>query len=125
MITTNCHFVMRGDSFSPKKAEALLDIEFEVKNEPGEIASRGRYKEQAYPFGYGLLRIGSMEENFGHFAKKIANWIEFFDSLGVQDTWFHVDVEYCNQCNLEFSVEFLRILGSLNIPLTVTCYEGE
>ncbi|MCK5879688.1 MAG: hypothetical protein KAH24_07905 [Holophagae bacterium] len=73
MITTDCHFVMKGDTFSPKKAGTLLDIEFEIKNEPREIARRGRYKNQPCPFGYGLFRIGSMEkENYDLFLKKMA-----------------------------------------------------
>jgi len=127
MITTitDCRFIMMGDSFSPKRAEDLFGIEFATKHEVGEIALRGRYMNQPYPNGYGVLKIGSMEENFDDFAGKVVNWVKSFGSLGVQDAWFHVDVEYYNQCNLEFSVELLKVLGNLNIPLTVTCYESE
>ena len=117
---------LQGDGFSPVNAEKHTGLRLEVKQEPGEIAVRGRFAGRPAPFGSAVLRgdpknreDATSEEVF---LRLLDAHIDSFRAVGATDIVIHLDVEYDTQCNLEFEPEFIAALHRIGLPVRVTCY---
>jgi hypothetical protein len=117
-----------GTIFSPAQTERETGLVFSMKNEPGEIGERGRYRGKPYPFGHAILKAPDGSEaptgldRLLDLALVHVNELKKIDFLeGV----VHVDYAYNQQCNLEFKPETLAKLARLGFALTITCYQDE
>lgn len=124
-IKGSCHIY--GKEFSPAKAEAVIGIQFEHKNEPNQIGSAGRYKGKPIPYGSAVIKFS----NSGDTADLISVDAPILDiieqyftskSLGEDEILLHLNVWCENDCNLELSHALLVRLGSLNVGVTITCF---
>jgi hypothetical protein len=116
-----------GETFSPKEVEREVEIAFERKNEPGDIASSGRYRDKPLPYGSATLvvREGGERGVLIPFEsiRFLGKNLDRFKKAGATDIVLDVVVAYGGQCNLEMSAKLLNALASLHIPLTISCYE--
>ena len=118
-----------GEDFAPGVVERETGIVFKRKNEVGDIASIGRYRNQPRPYGSGTLVLRERGETGEMIPleglRLVGTLLEHFERAGGTDITIDVVVAYGNQCNLEISPECLKILGDLGLPLTISCYEEE
>ena len=124
-IYVDCH--IWGERFSPKAVESKTGIAFQKKNEPGDIADSGRYRDQPRPYGSATLvvREGGERGDLISFEaiKYLGKNLHEFKRAGATDISLDIVVAYGGQCNLEMSAALLNSLASLQIPLTISCYE--
>ena len=124
MITIVANLVAAGDRFSPEAFEKEFGIAFTRKNEPGSIASTGRYRGRAMPYGSGTLVddwTGCDERSLLGSLVLRADVVAACRRLGADSLTIHLDVEYDEQCNFDFSEEVIGAIHSLGVPLTVSC----
>lgn len=118
-----------GETFSPKALKHLEGFSCISKNEPQEIVSKGRYQGKPIPFG--SLRIAipvtSIDSFFDNkeagLITRIETCVESLKKAAATDVSIHLDVEYENQCNLQFNSAWLTAIGKLGIPVAFTAYE--
>jgi hypothetical protein len=128
MITLlpKCH--LQGDNFSPKKVEGSTGLAFAKKNEPGEIGTVGRYKGTAIPYGSATLQLSgealsASQDVLREFLALIKRNLDAFRKNGASDVTLDLVVFHDGQCNLEFSIDELREITQLGLPLTLSTYE--
>jgi hypothetical protein len=114
-----------GESYSPALVEKDTIIKFSYKNEKGDIGKRGKYKEKPLPYGSSSIKPPSnlIDEN-----EKLLWLIDILKKhkekilkCGATDMTFHIAINYQFQCNFDFKPIFLKEIGELNIPFTITC----
>ncbi|ULA66706.1 MAG: hypothetical protein LZF62_140006 [Nitrospira sp.] len=132
MIRLYADAVFSGDTFSPRLAESITGLTFSTKNEPGEIGSIGRYKGLPRPYGMAILKApfdsatmtgSQMPEEW--IADALTQHIKFIRSCGATEIHVSITVAWKGQCNLGFRKDFLSKIGQLNVPMSVSCYEGD
>jgi hypothetical protein len=118
-----------GANFSPTALEKDTGIVFQRKNEPGQIADSGRYRNQPLPYGSATLVLREGRETGEIVALQdvdfVAKHLAHFRKAGATKIVIDIVVAYGGQCNLEMNPEFLSAVASLGIPLTLSCYEDE
>jgi len=118
-----------GEAFSPSTAEKQTGIVFDAKNEPGEIARSGRYRNQPTPHGSATIKfeddLSSCDPLTTQSLNVLAESIPAFREAGATTIVIHCDVAYRDQCNLEMSPGFLAAIARLGVPLTLTCYQDD
>ncbi len=127
MIEETAYLIVYGPTFSPSAAAAEHGFPYENQNEPGEIGTAGRYKDRPIPDGHARVELtknstDGIDSNNVHTS--LARVIETCRRHGATDGHVHLDVKYVGQCNLELPPRLLHLLGSLGLPLTITCYEA-
>ena len=135
MIKPSAVLLVRGDNFSPGKAESLLHIDFgPEKNEPGDIGVRGKHKDQPCPYGSATIHYTDVDcladlknnnpdllpHNLSLFV--IPDFIKTLRDCEGTNITLYVNVGYESQCNLELSPQ-LWFVGQLIIPVGITCCE--
>lgn len=118
-----------GDTFSPRK----INLNFSQSIEVGEIAKKGRYKNQPNPYGRAVLscewRPGDPLDEGRNIPKsfigKIRDNLQAFREEGATDIHLDVVIEYDSQCNFAFEPQELREISELNIPVHFSVYQGE
>ena len=120
---------MWGETFSPRAVERRTGIVFDAKDEPGEIARSGRYRDQPNPFGGATIKFEDDRSSCDPVSMQslmfLAENIPVFREAGATTIVIHCDVDYRDQCNLEMSPEFLAAVASLGVPFTISCYEDD
>lgn len=132
MWQIECSVQIWGDSFSPAAAESLTGLTFARTNEPGQIAERGRYAGQPLPYGSAELRLAAnpvvgtadFVAPFSDALTSLRISAEQFRKVGATDITVHFDVAYEAQCNLELKPVSLALLNTLDLPVTITCFEA-
>ena len=130
MVTLRATCILQGKSFSPSSAEAKTGVVFIKKNEVGEIGRFGKYKNKPIPFGSAEIAIDENEwdqnvNEIDYLLETFNKHINIFQICGAENIFFNIDVEYENQCNFDFSTDFIQKLAAVKIPLTISCYEKE
>ena len=118
-----------GESFSPSAAEKRTGIVFDVKNEPGEIARTGRYRNRPSPYGSAIIKFEDDRSSCDPLSAQSLNIliknIQTFREAGATTIVLHCDVAYLDQCNLEMSPGFLAAIARLEIPFTISCSQDD
>ena len=118
-----------GDSFSPLLLEKYSGLRLSKAHEPGEIGKFGRFKGEECPFGSGFLKPDEelLAENRQlperWMIDTLAQQIDTIRECGGDKIVLHFEIQYCKQCNLEFSPNLLRRIADMNIIFTISCYE--
>jgi len=126
-LSPKCH--LYGDSLSPKAIEEKTKILFKKKNEPGDIGNTGKYRGTPIPYGSATLQ--PTDELMQTSSKEALKWLlglvkanlDIFRKNGASDVTLDLVVFHDGQCNLEFSVDELRRIAELGLPLTLSTYE--
>lgn len=129
MLKTTTVFRATGSDFSPANAERVSGVSFSKKNEPGSTGTTGRYRGQPLPYGSGELvdsenEIDLQNPNVMFFAV-IERIAPACLAAGATLMLLHIDVAYTDQCNIEFSHEFVAALAQLGISITMSCFEDD
>jgi hypothetical protein len=117
-----------GDSFSPRSV-AGISFNFKSKNEPGEIENYGRYKDKPIPYGYASIEI-PLKTGEGCFFSpmsesifpEIQNVLKKCRDAGADDLIIDIAIEHDKECHVEIDPKWLRLFGSLGIPLAISFY---
>ena len=118
-----------GDEFSPIALKLIEGFNFTLSNEPNEIGSKGRYKDQPIPFGFSRIEIpianldSFFDGNEKSLMEQIAECLEIVKQSKATDISIHFNVEYEGQCNLQFDPKWMVSIGQLGVPITLTTYE--
>jgi len=126
MIEVAAYLIMSGESFSPSAAADEHGLTYAHQNEPGEIGVRGRYKNKPIPDGHARVVLTNGQANTidnNDVWAPLAHTVEVCRRHGASDVSVHLDVKYTDQCNIELEPILVKLLGSLGLPLTITCYE--
>ncbi len=126
MIKPEC--LLYGENFSPKKLLNIKNIYFKTKNEVGDIAPIGRYKDKPLPYGSCTLMVPKhidIKNRIEWMADFIYENIDSFKESGATDITFSICWSGL-QGNMELSVEELQKIAKLQIPLSMDyIYEKE
>ena len=127
MFRFDIHCLFHGENFSPALAEKETGVSLDDKIEVGDIGKIGRYKDKRIPYGSACLRLiemkgESLETTLKVMTDILMEHIDSFRSNGTDSITLHFDVNYENQCNLEFSPELIKRISTLGVPLTISCY---
>ncbi|WP_078410723.1 hypothetical protein [Priestia abyssalis] len=127
-IDVACH--LSGSNFSPNKLEQMTGIELVRKTEVGDIFKLGINRGNVSTYGYGVLyppKEESQAEDFGldWVANVLNQQIDTFQKCGLEDIDLVIGVFYVGQCNFTLDPKALKKIGSLNIPLQISCYETD
>src|ERR1043166_7495069 len=126
MVDLFPYLVLWGERFSPRRAEELTGLTLSKKDEPGEIASRGRHKGQPRPYGAADIEV-SKDVASNHRLESLLELagphLETLRKAGVSSCHVHVDVRYWDQCNLEFEPEVIARIAALGLAFTISCYD--
>ena len=136
MIKPSAFLLVVGEEFSPSKAEGILNLTLgPLKNEPGELGSRGKYKGKPTPFGSATIEYEwtvsdpVFQENFPDLLPSnldlftVPNFVDVLRDCGAINITLYVNVGYDTQCNMELSSQLLSALGKLGIVVAITCYQ--
>ena len=118
--------LIHGERFSPNQAEKITGLELQDKMEVGDIASKGRYKGKAIPYGSGLLvppKHIDMFDRMMWLVKALDGKIDQLKEIGADEPNIHIGYFYKNQCNLVLSKEELTALAKLEIDFSFSCYD--
>ena len=118
-----------GPDLSPIAVEEKTGINFDRKNEPGEIGKMGRYKGDIIPFGNAEIdfsETGTSADLLSPDAP-ILDTLEkhrsFFLTAGATEITLIINVFYQEQCNLEQSHKLLKRLAELDVDLLISCQQ--
>lgn len=118
--------LFQGETFSPKMAEEITGFNFEDKNEAGDVATRGRYKGKALPYGSARLippKHIQIHDKILWLAKALNGKIDLLQAMGADEPYIYIGYFYKNQCNLSLSKEELVAIAQLNIEFCFSCYD--
>jgi len=121
MFTTTTTFTAQGPKFSPSLAEQLAGVIFSTKHEPEEWDINGKFKGLVKPFGCGEKEWPYVPN--GNTFEIIERLAEASRNAEATDLCLHLDIFWEDQCNLEYTPEFIAGLARARIPLTISCYE--
>jgi hypothetical protein len=112
---------LRGERFSPRRATEITRIEL---SNPVEPVGRSDLENAENHVGAAILEVPSSIHRHRRLEWLInvaAANLPSFQQLGATLCTIHVEVRYWAQCDLEFTPEQLKRIGSLGIPFTVSC----
>lgn len=119
MIEPECH--LWGEHFDPSCVQSLADVILRDCDTPEATGTIGRYKGKPKPYGACILATPEhilVPDKIVWMADFIKKHIESFREAGATDIVYWI---YCTgiQGNIEFSVEELKQIAVLNIPLAI------
>lgn len=123
-ITASINFF--GDTFQPGRAEELTGLSFTEKNEVGDIAKTGRYKNQPLPYGASSFNAPNEIEWPNRVLWLAQQWVGKIDTAkqcGADNIHFWVGYFYDDQCNCNLSVEEIKAINALSIPYLFSVYQ--
>lgn len=118
-----------GETFSPRK----IKLDFSESIEVGEIAKRGRYRNNPNPYGRAILsynwRPGESHEEGRNIPKsfiaKIRDNLQRFREAGATDIHLYIALTYDTQCNFVFEPNELKEISELDIEVHFSVCQGE
>lgn len=127
MVRVLAGFFASGPQFSPGVVERRTGVRFSRKNECGEMGMTGRYRGQPIPYGSGDFQgpEAGLDPQVPdeHFFESVEALARECSAAGATSMRLHLDVEYVDQCNLEWSSAFVSALGRARVAVTISCYE--
>lgn len=122
-LVSNC--ILSGERFSPERAEAILDLHFDVKNEVGELGTIGKYRGREIPYGSGTINSPEVADDLSNsrVLHVICDNLDKLYAIGLEDIMFTLIFEYDEQCNFELSYDFMSQFVQLGIALSISCYK--
>ena len=118
MIKIRAGIEFWGESFQPGRAEQLTGLVFTEKNEVGDIARTGRYKNKPTPYGAASFEPPDNLESPDRvlwLAQQWASKIGLVRQCGAEDIHFMVVYYHDGQCNCALSVEEINAISALSI----------
>ena len=116
--------LLTGHNFSPQKLTKLARVEFYNPSEKGEISIITGKK-----WKYGGAILNSLPGKEYIDLDTLLTFLEEHGKLmkecGVEDIDVTLNMAYRNQCNWFLTVEQIKRLAQLNIPLSLTSYEDD
>ena len=115
-----------GSNFQPGQAEQLTGLLFTRKNEIGDIATSGRYKNQPLPYAsasFGAPDTVAWPDRVLWLAQQWAGHIDLARQCGAEEIHFWVGYYYDTQCNCDLSVEEINAINALSIPYWFSVYQ--
>lgn len=119
MVSMNMCLIATGDDFSPSALEITMGIRFAKKHEKGELGATGRYKGIEYPSGSCIVEMESNDD----LIEFIESNMPILINAGITEMVFDISVEYSEQCNFDFTPDWLARISKLNIPVAISCYK--
>jgi hypothetical protein len=98
--------------------ESQTDLNFENKNEVGEIGKFGKYKGRPVPYGSAEFSTFDADK----LAIILDENIKKLRLYHAETIVLHLDVYHDGQCNIELSRDFIKKISDIQIPLTISCY---
>lgn len=110
---------LQGDHFDP--IPFLGHDRFEVINyhRVGELAEEGRFKGQIRDDGY--VSFKAKAGDFDEFVNRLYVEKELIIENRIQVKELHVFLAFEGQCNWAFDPDILRMIGELDLTLTISC----
>jgi hypothetical protein len=118
--------LLQGESFSPSLAEARTGLCWANQNEPGALATSGRYQGKPLPYGSAMLVL--LDDDLQPDASPLEPLRTLKEKLpelraaGATEATLYLVVAYETQCDFEFTPEELGALASVGLTLGVSCY---
>lgn len=119
--------ILIGDNFSPKKLEKNTDLNLFNKNEKNDIATKGRFKGNKTPYGSAeieIIIINDFQSDLHNLLDLLGENINSIQKSDCDDIYITLNVEYEDQCNLEFENELLKKIVNLNVSFSVSCFKN-
>lgn len=126
MIKLTASIQFRGEVFRPGQAEQLTGLLFTEKNEVGDSAKKGRYKNQPTPYGAASFDVPNeiaWSDRVLWLARQWTGKIDLARQCGAEDIHFWVGYFYDDQCNCNLSVEEIKAINVLSIPYLFSVYQ--
>lgn len=114
-------FNVIGDNFDPNK----INIEFNQKNLPQDIAESGVFKGKEYGYGSAIYVVPkeiTRLEKFKHLADKFEPLLNELKQNGAEDWWIEIGRLYTHQCNEELDYEEIKQIARLKCTLSYSAY---
>jgi hypothetical protein len=118
-----------GESFSPK-AVVGISFNFKSKNEVGEMGKYANQKGKPLNCGHASIEIPLKAGESCFFSPmsesifpEIQNVLKKCRDAGADHLIIHIDIDYNKECHVEIDPKWLRLFGSLGIPLAITFYD--
>jgi len=118
--------LLRGEEFSPKKAEEITGLKLRDKLEVGEISPRGRYRGEPVPYGTAQLEVPTeipYDDRLMWIIRSLEVNLQKLYDCGAKETRICAGYFYKNQCNFGFSKKELLAIAKLEIDFDVSCYD--
>jgi hypothetical protein len=115
-------FNAKGESFTPSK----IVFPFSKANDAGEIGKSGYYKDRPIPYGSIVIEVPKEvpnEERLSYIVNLAQPLIPEIAKVGATDWSLDISRYYLTQCNEEYSANELKLLASMNCPLTYSAYK--
>ena len=126
MVELNPSLSVKGESFSPSQCEQSSGLAFSEKTEPGEICTRGKFKDKPSPFGFGSIAPPEDVPSTDRLDWIITNVLPNVAALrdaGAERIWVYLGVDYTDQCSLWFKSEDIQSIGDAGVSLAITCID--
>jgi hypothetical protein len=114
-------FNIIGDMFDPNK----INVDFNKKNLPSDIANSGRFKGEQYGYGSALYIVPKeipRLKSFKHLADIFEPQIEELKKHGAENWWIEIGRFYTHQCNEELDYEEIKQISRLKCSLSYSAY---
>lgn len=121
MVSMSMCLIATGEAFSPAALEKVIGFQVAKKHEQGEIGVAGRYKGVEYPSGSCIIEM----EDSNELIKFLEASMPLIKKYGVTDSILEITVEYSDQCNFDFTPDWLARVSKLNIPISISCFKTE
>jgi hypothetical protein len=121
MVSMKMSLIATGEDFSPSALEIALGIQLAKKHEKGDLGNAGRYKNLKYPFGSCIIEMPNGNDLIGFLETNMSELLKY----GITQMIFEISIEYLDQCNFDFTPEWLARISMLNIPVSISCYKAE
>lgn len=122
MIAENIYIDIqfKGKGFSPRKLMELSKLPLEIIAETGEIATKGRYKDNPLPFGLALLKLEDNPEILDIWTDKLLEIKSALEVSKVGEIIFDIESKVENLTNFSISKDLAGKLSQLNGRINFT-----
>lgn len=114
-------FNIIGDNFNPNN----LNVGFNQKNLPNEIAESGLNNGKEYGYGSAIYVVPkhlSRLDKFKHLADLFEPLLNELKQHGAENWWIEIGRLYSHQCNEELDYEEIKQIARLKCSLSYSAY---
>lgn len=116
-----------GKNFDPYGLEETLNMNLSNKMKRGELAEKGRFKHSPCTYGFGYFVVNGKKDDE---MAQVLGLLEILEKKSlevgthkIEKINMRIDINYKNQCNMEFDASVLMKLAKKNISLLISCYK--
>ena len=127
MTSVKPRIMATGISFTPRALNTPGFIAEDI-NDPGEIGTVGRYRDQPLPRGnvsYLLSKTPVDWDAIDALALKLPALARDLKALGAEEITLHLDVIHDGQCNFDISPILLKAVTAANVVFTISCWSED